>query len=613
MSNDKVRTSQTSQMRVENTTFMIERLAQDCSPLQYIRELTQNSFDAIRRRRESGWTGEGLVEWDVDWALVATNQVYKLQITDNGIGMTADEINRYINRLSSSTGTQSMEQNFGIGAKITAGVENPLGLVYKSWTAEYPEGIFATLWKDTDANVYGLRHYEVNGGFQHFAPLSKGLKPSIIDECGTSVALLGRANDENTYLRPGAKFKWLIAYLNDRYFTLPEHVTLKVREFQNAEVGAWPTSAQTAMGQGGTQMRTIKGKKAFLDQYSVKQGTVTLSNATAYWYILQENLNVSGGLWDEKSQVAAIYQDELYEVKRVAQARAELIHFGINYGFSRVVLYIEPDASKMHVFANTARSALVVDGEPLPWAQWHEEFRAQMPTEIREMMDSILAGADTGNYDENVKRRWKEIKDLFKLDKYKRTKSGDILVDGFAPGGQPRSQDNPTHPGGKNSATGSGGGSADLYSAFVSEDGEPGERVSRDGNLPTPTWISIHDGTREPGDLEDRAARYVRDNNTIYINRDFRVFEALRQASSESYPHATEIDVKRSVEEWISLQLIESVMGIIGLQGSPEWSDPAFIDSALSEEALTAAVMPKYATYSMIKRQLGANVGAAPR
>ena len=57
----------TEQMAVENTAFLLERLASDCSPDQYIRELTKNSFQAIQERRKHGWDGEGSVIWDVDW------------------------------------------------------------------------------------------------------------------------------------------------------------------------------------------------------------------------------------------------------------------------------------------------------------------------------------------------------------------------------------------------------------------------------------------------------------------------------------------------------------------------------------------------------------------
>lgn len=38
---------ETLPMSVENMTFMLDRLHRDCSPLQYIRELTQNGIEAI--------------------------------------------------------------------------------------------------------------------------------------------------------------------------------------------------------------------------------------------------------------------------------------------------------------------------------------------------------------------------------------------------------------------------------------------------------------------------------------------------------------------------------------------------------------------------------------
>ena len=34
-------------MTVANTGFMLDRLGQDCSPLQFLRELTQNAIEAI--------------------------------------------------------------------------------------------------------------------------------------------------------------------------------------------------------------------------------------------------------------------------------------------------------------------------------------------------------------------------------------------------------------------------------------------------------------------------------------------------------------------------------------------------------------------------------------
>ena len=38
-------------MTVAGTGFLVDRLGQDCSPLQFLRELTQNSIEAIQADR----------------------------------------------------------------------------------------------------------------------------------------------------------------------------------------------------------------------------------------------------------------------------------------------------------------------------------------------------------------------------------------------------------------------------------------------------------------------------------------------------------------------------------------------------------------------------------
>src|SRR5262245_61571639 len=87
-------------LTVDNTGFLLDRLGADCHSLQFLRELTQNSIDAIGKSQSK--TGE--IIWDVDWTPyeLGEHQSYKLCITDNGIGMTGEEMAKYINQLSSS-------------------------------------------------------------------------------------------------------------------------------------------------------------------------------------------------------------------------------------------------------------------------------------------------------------------------------------------------------------------------------------------------------------------------------------------------------------------------------------------------------------------------------
>ena len=88
----------TRPMQVGNTSFMLDRLGEDCAPLQFLRELTQNAIEGIQRL--PGKTGE--VVWDVDWNYHALTGIFKLSVIDNGVGMTGEEMMHYINKLSSS-------------------------------------------------------------------------------------------------------------------------------------------------------------------------------------------------------------------------------------------------------------------------------------------------------------------------------------------------------------------------------------------------------------------------------------------------------------------------------------------------------------------------------
>src|SRR5215510_11455457 len=94
-------------MKVRNIGFLLDRLGQDCHPLQYLRELTENALQAIERTA----SGRGEIIWDVDWITFDLKGIQKLSITDNGDGMTGDEMVRFINQLSSSIGEQSLSGN----------------------------------------------------------------------------------------------------------------------------------------------------------------------------------------------------------------------------------------------------------------------------------------------------------------------------------------------------------------------------------------------------------------------------------------------------------------------------------------------------------------------
>src|SRR2546425_2663675 len=133
-----------------------------------------------------------------------------------------------INRLSASSGIQAFDKNFGIGAKITAAVRNPYGVMYKAW--KNGEGSVTILGRqDGRYGRLGWRNPE-DDTVDYWLPLPESDKPPIVKEGGVSVILLGKAKeDDTTVAPPGADLpsQWVAAYLERRYFDIPQGITLK--------------------------------------------------------------------------------------------------------------------------------------------------------------------------------------------------------------------------------------------------------------------------------------------------------------------------------------------------------------------------------------------------
>ncbi len=75
------------EIRTKNTSFSIDQLGHQCGPLQYIRELTQNSIEAILEG-----PGEGEIFWTWDRKELEESSIHKLCIIDNGPSMTGEQI-----------------------------------------------------------------------------------------------------------------------------------------------------------------------------------------------------------------------------------------------------------------------------------------------------------------------------------------------------------------------------------------------------------------------------------------------------------------------------------------------------------------------------------------
>jgi hypothetical protein len=590
-------------LTVRNIGFLLDRLGEDCHPLQFLRELTQNAIEAIARTKDR----QGEIIWDVDWTHYELEGVYKLCVVDNGDGMTGEEMVRFINQLSSSLVEQSVQGNYGVGAKIAAATRNHAGLIYLSWKAGH--GSMIHLWRDPETGQYGLRQFErPDGSFGHFAEVEDSVKPDLIKTHGTVVVLLGQTDGTDTMRPPdsvASPSRWIAKYLNTRYLEVPAGITIRARE-------GWehPLSDKDR-----NLLRTVTGQVPYLAKHSDASGKVKLSGGVAHWWLLKDEpaLTQNSGFIESSGHTAALYKGELYELLSGRAGRARLQHFGVLLGHNRVVVYVEPEnGSNSKITTNTARTQLLVNSEPLPWSEWAVEFQEQMPDAIKQLMEEIAAGSSASDHSKSIRERLKQLMDLFKVSRYRPTPTGDLLIDDSRTtrGGHPQSRSTGSS-GGSGASSGKKGGSAGgVYSVFLKNDGVPGE-AARPDPFPKVTWVSVKDGTREPGDIEDRAARYLVEQNHLLINADFRVFTDMIDRWTREFTenkNAIAGVVQDAVRSWFEQALVETVLGVQALKDAKEWNVED-IETALSEEALTAAVMPRYHVHNAVKRELGSKLG----
>jgi hypothetical protein len=594
------------ELAVANPTFLLERLSSECTDLQGLRELTVNGLDAIAAQ---GPDATGRVVWDMDWERfdASAGRVRKLSVIDTGTGMTAEQLRYYINQLAASGREQSSNGNFGVGAKVAAGSRNPHGLEYRSW--HQGQGAQVCFKRHLDGR-WGLEPQRWNNGHTDFwRPLGEAHKPRLLrgQAHGTQVVLLGQHERHDTTQAPQsvteARRQWITRYLNARFLRLPEQVKVLVRE-------------QDARDTPG-QLHQIHGEQHHVERHAIAAGAVKLTDTIARWWVLDDNHRArrrEAALWASTGHAAAVFGDELHDV--LPQTRGgygTLQDFGIRFDYERVVLHLEPQVQAGRLQCNTARTMLLLDHEPPPWARWGEEFAAAMPDEILRLQERA-ASADCIPHQEAIRNRVTAILPLYRLSRYRptrppappsaRSNAGSTTHRRTSqPEADPEASSAPT-PGPVRAPS-----DAEAASDRIGGQHSGNEPCSRPiADLPDVAWISARDGSRAPEDLEDQAARYHPGRHELTINADFRAINDLIAHWHNRYrgvPGAKAV-VEAQVREWCEQILVEVVLAARDSSWSAEQ-----LDALLSPTSFTAALLPRHLLHATLQKRLGQKLGAA--
>jgi hypothetical protein len=171
--------------------------------------------------------------------------------------------------------------------------------------------------------------------------------------------LLGRHDRDDTTQAPqsvtDARQQWITRYLSSRFQQFSDAIEVLVREHHSrAQPG---------------QLTRIEGERPHVERRAVCGGVVELSDAVACWWVLDDDHRArrrEAGTWTSSGHAVAVHGDELYDP--LAQTRGgygRLQDFGVRFGYERVVIHLGPHVDPDRLQANTARTMLLLDHEPL--------------------------------------------------------------------------------------------------------------------------------------------------------------------------------------------------------------------------------------------------------
>ena len=585
-------------------TQLVELLGRDCLPNQFVREFVKNSDEAIQRvaasKKEQTYEGKILV--DADWKIVESHNQFKMTFVDNGDGMTEDEMIKHLNNLSSS-GHQNVYKNYGMGAKIASLTRNHAGIIYKSWKNGIGHRIIMR--HDSAERIYGIVPIDTTDGRKAWCvKIDDSEKPEIIQEHGTQVTILGMNFEESDTMNAptsstrGGRENWLYQFLNTRFYTVAENVSLKVR------VGYW----RDQLNKKHNYLRRVLGQRDTLDKHSIAQGTLTLSDAKIYWRLMNPERGQGHGREYISGHTACINEEELFDLCDGRSNRAP--EFGIYIGKEDVVLIVEPNANYVQ---NTARTGLVRrDGSELPWNRWADEFRAKMPIEIEEFIKYRLAKINHEDNSDTIQEKLKTVANLYKLSRYRSNSLGKFSADPdsdvASKTGKGSSQTSNNGSGKRSTKGNYSGAFEELLLSGLKENGVAADVVQPD-KFPELIWTDTSDSP----ELEDRAARYHDKDNKIMANTEFQGYLDVKEHFIKMYPDAENCEaiIAPIVKGVFAQQLIETIMGARSFQNRPKWN-PTDFDNAVSPEALSSAVMSRYHIINQMKRDIHTQLGKPP-
>lgn len=633
------------ELQFKKTSPIIRRIYDDCGDFQWARELLMNSMEAEATK----------VEFGIEWQAVEQLGIYRRIISDNGCGMTAQELADFFSFFGEgSKDTTGMHTNFGIGGKVSTLPWNPEGLVVISYKNSVPSMIWIQERDEAFTPIDFLLKDETkliinpetdidwvewkNRGHYDDIDWSQ-VAPDWVRENGTCVILLGDQNSKDTVSGDPnnpkeSNNKGLSRYLNTRFWNLSD-IEVRVAELNYENKSEWPQNRDETKGK--INNRKIEGVRYHLEYQfrETKSDRGSLKDAGTV-HLIDGRLAVDWYLWEgERPKVRDFAQKNGFIAVKVGaeifEPSSHISHFR-RFGISeakireRLTIILRPklkgtvgDDPQWGIRQSNDRNRLSFSSrdqksESIPYHDWGQLFLQNMPQPVQDAISEIRHEA-SGTLDESFRdrlpaifaNRWKETIETPSSSGEEGTgDSGDDLVkpENDNPPPPPRLEPviprppAPTPP--------------EESTASTGDDPQKTKQKKTDRGFPKFTYVS-----KDEFEKEWSIGRWVKGlpghPPEVQLNQDSKVIlDAIRYQQERNSPELEE-EVKKIVMNVFGEIAVAKMAHLQELSKHGKISTEELDEEYRSETAITTALMgifaEEFAIEARIKQMLGKSSG----
>ena len=371
-------------LNIYDKSFLITRLIQQAPKSTLIREFFKNAEE------NAALTPGGLGKIRI--YPVEIEGVRKLAFWNTGVGMDEQEL-RTATEISASINKKlGLNDNFGIGAKVSGLAVSPAGIRYRSCKNGFVNEVTIGYDKDIDEYVRFAVQFEdgrTDTVFDVTEVIRQDRNPTDFD--WTEVVLMGASDDHDTVEQPLKKGE-----TPERSY-IPSEI---FRRFASFAPGV-ELSVDVAMTKGGGKgetgrNRTVKPLEAILDDLQEHETVVDNGNGIAVRYIHDPKHETSSHTKSARkipavastTFCALVHKGERYDYKTKKAWSSAAPNFGIPFGSK--VLTIEIHIPDDMAAPNQYRDGLTDPGDrsPIVAQDFDVWVRELMPDWVKEIIKS---------------------------------------------------------------------------------------------------------------------------------------------------------------------------------------------------------------------------------